>query len=145
MSKFLKNILFISLSFILLMGILIFGVLWAYSNSIPDYKFLKNYKPPVSSKVYSGDGELVADFSKEKRIFVPYNSIPKNVINSFLSAEDKNFFSHPGVDAKGVLRALINNISNIISSKRLAGASNKTQKSRHHKNTLCLRQVVCNF
>ena len=142
MSKFLKNILFISLSFILLMGILIFGVLWAYSNTIPDYKFLKNYKPPVSSKVYSGDGELVADFSKEKRIFVPYNSIPKNVINSFLSAEDKNFFSHPGVDAKGVLRALINNISNIISSKRLEGASTITQQVA--KNFLLTNEVSIN-
>ena len=142
MSKFLKNILFISLSFILLIGILIFGVLWAYSNSIPDYKFLKNYKPPVSSKVYSGDGELVADFSKEKRIFVPYNSIPKNVINSFLSAEDKNFFSHPGVDAKGVLRALINNISNIISSKRLEGASTITQQVA--KNFLLTNEVSIN-
>ena len=120
MNKILKNTLFISLSFLLLLGILILGILWSYSNNIPDYKFLKNYKPPVSSKVYSGDGEkIVADFSKEKRIFIPFNSIPKNVINSFLSAEDKNFFSHPGVDAKGVLRAVINNISNIISSKRL--------------------------
>ena len=128
MNKFLQNILFISLSLVLLLGILIFGVLWTYSNNIPDYKFLKNYKPPVSSKVYSGDGELVADFSKEKRIFVPFNSIPKNVINSFLSAEDKNFYSHPGVDAKGVLRALVNNISNIISSKRLEGASTITQQ-----------------
>ena len=121
---------------------MIFGVLWAYSNSIPDYKFLKNYKPPVSSKVYSGDGELVADFSKEKRIFVPYNSIPKNVINSFLSAEDKNFFSHPGVDAKGVLRALINNISNIISSKRLEGASTITQQVA--KNFLLTNEVSIN-
>ena len=118
MHKFLKNILIISISIVLLTSVLIVGVLWTYSNDIPDYKFLKNYKPPVSSKVYSGEGELVADFSKEKRVFVPYSSIPKNVINSFLSAEDKNFFSHPGVDAKGVLRAFVNNISNIISSKR---------------------------
>ena len=64
---------------------------------IKKYKFLKNYKAPVSSKVYSGNGELVADFSKEKRVFVPYNAIPKNVINSFLSAEDKNFFKENGV------------------------------------------------
>ena len=71
MNKILKNTLFISLSFLLLLGILILGILWSYSNNIPDYKFLKNYKPPVSSKVYSGDGELVADFSKEKRIFIP--------------------------------------------------------------------------
>ena len=142
MNKFLKNILYISLSFLFLGGILIFSILWTYSNNIPDYKFLKNYKPPVSSKVYSGDGELVADFSKEKRIFVPYNSIPKNVINSFLSAEDKNFFSHPGVDAKGVLRAVINNISNIISSKRLEGASTLTQQVA--KNFLLTNEVSLN-
>ena len=60
--------------------------MWYYSNKLPDYKFLKNYKPPVSSKLYSDDGELVIDFSTEKRIFVPYNSIPKKIINSFLSA-----------------------------------------------------------
>ena len=142
MNRFLKNILFISISFVLLLSILIFSILWNYSNNIPDYKFLKNYKPPVSSKVYSGDGELVADFSKEKRIFVPYNSIPKNIINSFLSAEDKNFFSHPGVDAKGVLRALINNISNIISSKRLEGASTITQQVA--KNFLLTNEVSLN-
>ena len=142
MNKFLKNILYISLSFLLLISILFFSVLWTYSNNIPDYKFLKNYKPPVSSKVYSGNGELVADFSKEKRIFVPYNSIPKNVINSFLSAEDKNFFSHPGVDAKGVVRAIINNISNLISSKRLEGASTITQQVA--KNFLLTNEISLN-
>ena len=92
MSKLIKNIFITFVSFSLLFAIILFVVLWNFSNDIPDYKLLKNYKPPVSSKVYSGDGELVADFSKEKRIFVPYNSIPKNVINAFLSAEDKNFF-----------------------------------------------------
>ena len=119
MSIFVKKIFVISLSLLLLILITILGILWSYSNNIPDYKFLKNYKPPVSSKVYSGNGDLVADFSKEKRIFVPINTIPKNVINAFLSAEDKNFFKHPGVDAKGVLRAIINNFKNILTSKRL--------------------------
>jgi penicillin-binding protein 1A len=142
MNKFLKNILFISLSFVLLLGILIFGILWSYSSNIPDYRFLKSYRPPVSSKVYSGDGDLVADFSKEKRIFVPFNSIPKNVINSFLSAEDKNFFSHPGIDAKGVLRAVINNISNIVLSKRLEGASTITQQVA--KNFLLTNEISLN-
>jgi len=142
MNKFLKNILYISLTSLLLLGILIFSILWIYSNNIPDYKFLINYKPPVSSKVYSGEGKLVADFSKEKRIFVPYNSIPTNVINSFLSAEDKNFFSHPGVDAKGVLRAVVNNISNIITSKRLEGASTITQQVA--KNFLLTNEVSLN-
>ena len=115
MTKLFKNTLIIIFSLLLLSFVSILIVLWTFSNSIPDYRFLKNYKPPVSSKMYSGNGELVADFSKEKRIFVPFEAIPKNVINSFLSAEDKNFFSHPGVDARGVLRATINNISNIIS------------------------------
>ena len=107
MTKLLKNILVLLLSISLLTVIVIFSILWTFSNNIPDYKFLKNYKPPVSSKMYSGDGDLVADFSKEKRIFVPYGAIPSNVINAFLSAEDKNFFTHPGVDAKGVLRACL--------------------------------------
>ncbi len=142
MNKFLKNIFILLASFILLLGILIISILWTYSNDLPDYKFLKNYKPPVSSKVYSGNGELVADFSKEKRVFVPYNSIPKNVINAFLSAEDKNFFSHPGVDAKGVLRAIINNISNLLSSKRLEGASTITQQVA--KNFLLTNEVSLN-
>ena len=106
----------------------IISILWVYSNKLPDYKYLKNYKPPVSSKLYSGNGVLVSDFSAEKRIFVPYDSIPKVVINAFLSAEDKNFFKHPGVDAKGVVRAFKNNIFNILNSKRLEGASTITQQ-----------------
>ncbi len=142
MNKFLKNIFILASSFILLSGILIIIVLWTYSNDLPDYKFLKNYKPPVSSKVYSGNGDLVADFSKEKRVFVPFNSIPKNVINAFLSAEDKNFFSHPGIDAKGVIRATINNISNILSSKRLEGASTITQQVA--KNFLLTNEISIN-
>ena len=122
--------------------ILIVGVLWNFSNNIPDYKFLKNYKPPVSSKVYSGNGDLVADFSQEKRIFVPYKSIPENIINAFLSAEDKNFFSHPGVDAKGILRAIINNIQNVLRSQRLEGASTITQQVA--KNFLLTNEVSLN-
>ncbi len=142
MNKFLRNIFVLITSFILLSAILIISILWTYSNDLPDYKFLKNYKPPVSSKVYSGNGDLVADFSKEKRVFVPFNSIPKNVINAFLSAEDKNFFKHPGVDAKGVIRAVINNISNILSSKRLEGASTITQQVA--KNFLLSNEVSFN-
>ena len=142
MIKIYKNLFLIILSFFLLSLIVILGVLWSFSSNIPDYKFLKNYKPPVSSKVYSGNGNLVADFSKEKRIFVPYRSIPKNVINAFLSAEDKNFFSHPGVDAKGVLRATINNIQNILTSKRLEGASTITQQVA--KNFLLSNEVSLN-
>ena len=142
MHQIIKNIIILILSFVLLGAFSILAVLWAFSNNLPDYKFLKSYKPPVSSKVYSGDGELVNDFSTEKRIFVPYNTISEKVINSFLSAEDKNFFSHPGVDAKGVLRAVINNISNIASSRRLEGASTITQQVA--KNFLLTNEVSLN-
>ena len=142
MNRIIKNIFILVSSLGLLTAILIISILWVFSNNLPDYKFLKNYKPPVSSKVYSGEGELVSDFSTEKRIFVPYKAIPAKVINSFLSAEDKNFFSHPGVDAKGVLRAVINNISNIVTSKRLEGASTITQQVA--KNFLLTNEVSLN-
>jgi len=142
MTKLFKNILVLLLSISLLTLIVIFSILWTFSNNIPDYKFLKNYKPPVSSKMYSGNGDLVADFSKEKRIFVPYSAIPSNVINAFLSAEDKNFFTHPGVDAKGVLRATFNNITNIMTSKRLEGASTITQQVA--KNFLLTNEISIN-
>ena len=130
------------MSISLFLGISLLAVLWAFSNNLPDYKFLKSYKAPVSSKVYSGEGELVNDFSTEKRIFIPYQAIPEKVINAFLSAEDKNFFNHPGVDAKGVLRAVINNISNIMTSKRLEGASTITQQVA--KNFLLTNEISFN-
>ena len=139
MNVLLKKILIsLSASFLLLLLVVV-SILWAFSNNLPDYKYLKNYKAPVSSKIYSGSGELIQDFSSEKRIFIPYNSIPKIVINSFLSAEDKNFFTHPGIDAKGVLRAIFKNISNILNSKRLEGASTITQQVA--KNFLLTNEV----
>ena len=142
MTSLFKNIFRVFLGLFIISSVTILIILWTFSNSIPDYRFLKNYKPPVSSKMYSGNGQLVADFSREKRIFVPYEALPENVINSFLSAEDKNFFSHPGVDAKGVMRAVINNIRNILSSKRLEGASTITQQVA--KNFLLTNEVSLN-
>ncbi len=139
MNTLAKKILILSSSLVLLVFFIIVSILWAFSNNLPDYKYLKNYKAPVSSKIYSGNGQLIQDFSSEKRIFIPYNSIPKIVINSFLSAEDKNFFNHPGIDAKGVIRAIFKNISNILNSKRLEGASTITQQVA--KNFLLTNEV----
>ena len=139
MQKFFKRLLIFGLLSSLLILLSIISILWTYSNKLPDYKYLKNYKPPVSSKLYSGNGVLVSDFSSEKRIFVPYSAISQTVINAFLSAEDKNFFDHPGVDAKGVVRAIKNNIFNIIYSKRLEGASTITQQVA--KNFLLTNEV----
>ncbi len=133
-----KIIIFFSLiSVVFLLSVI--SILWVYSNKLPDYRYLKSYKPPVSSKLYSGNGVLVSDFSAEKRIFVPFESIPNVIINSFLSAEDKNFFRHPGVDAKGVIRAFKNNLFNLLKSKRLEGASTITQQVA--KNFLLTNEV----
>ena len=142
MSRLIKKILILLITVGLGLFVSIIVILWTYSNKLPDYKFLKNYKPSVSSKLYSGGGELVSDFSSEKRVFVPYNTIPKKVIHAFLSAEDKNFFSHPGVDARGIIRAVFRNISNIIYEKRLEGASTITQQVA--KNFLLSNEVSLN-
>ena len=139
MNKILKKILVIVTGGFLISFIIVISILWVFSNNLPDYKFLKNYKASVSSKVYSGEGELVNDFSSEKRIFVPYSAIPNRIINSFLSAEDKNFFSHPGIDVKSITRASIKNIKNIMSTKRLEGASTITQQVA--KNFLLTNEV----
>ena len=119
-----------------------FSTLWYFSIGLPDYKKLSNYQPPISSRVYSNDGKLIAEYAIEKRLFIPYESIPKKVINSFLSAEDKNFFNHPGVDAKGIIRALIKNLKNINANKRLEGASTITQQVA--KNFLLTNEVSLN-
>ena len=121
-----------SIKFLIVFSIVILiftlSTLWYFSIGLPDYKKLSNYQPPISSRVYSADGKLIAEYAIQKRLFVPYDSIPKVVINSFLSAEDKNFFNHPGIDAKGIIRAIINNIKNISQNKRLEGASTITQQ-----------------
>ena len=125
---------------IILLGLLFaFSTLWYFSSDLPDYKILSSYKPPISSRVHSGQGQLIAEYALQKRFFIPYESIPKNVIYSFLSAEDKNFFSHPGVDAKSITRAIVKNMKNIFSNKRLEGASTITQQVA--KNFLLTNEV----
>ena len=125
--------------FVVVIILFIFSTLWYFSIGLPDYKKLSNYKPPISSRVYSEDNKLIAEYALEKRLFIPFDSIPEKVINSFLSAEDKNFFKHPGIDAKGILRAVINNIKNITQNKRLEGASTITQQVA--KNFLLTNEV----
>ena len=139
MFKFLNfSVKFLIIFFAIILFFL-FSTLWYFSIGLPDYKKLSNYQPPISSRVYSDNGKLIAEYALQKRLFVPYDSIPEVVINSFLSAEDKNFFKHPGVDAKGILRAVINNVKNIAQNKRLEGASTITQQVA--KNFLLTNEV----
>ena len=127
------------IAFLALVILFALSTLWYFSIGLPDYKKLSNYQPPISSRVYSKDNKLIAEYALEKRLFIPYESIPKKIINSFLSAEDKNFFKHPGVDAKGILRAVLKNIKNITQNKRLEGASTITQQVA--KNFLLTNEV----
>ncbi len=118
---------------------MIFSAFWYFSHDLPDFKKLSNYEPSVLSRVYDDKGNLIAEYALEKRLFIPFDSIPDKVINSFLSAEDKNFFDHPGIDARGVTRAFIRNIKNILTDKRLEGASTITQQVA--KNFLLTNEV----
>ena len=128
MSKFIHYSIKVGIVSLLVIIFLSFSSLWYFSSGLPDYKKLANYQPPVSSRVYANNGKLLAEYAVEKRLFIPYEFIPKKLINSFLSAEDKNFFSHPGIDAKGIIRAILNNFKNIVEGKRLEGASTITQQ-----------------
>ncbi len=139
MFKYLNFTVKIALIFFIFLIFFTFSTFWYFSIGLPDYKKLSNYQPPISSRVYSDDGKLIAEYALQKRLFVPYDSIPEVIVNSFLSAEDKNFFSHPGVDAQGILRAIINNLKNIYQDKRLEGASTITQQVA--KNFLLTNEV----
>ena len=139
MKKIFNYAIKVCISIFLFSIFLIFSAFWYFSYGLPDYKKLSNYEPSVLSRVYAESGELIGEFAIEKRLFIPFNSIPDKVINSFLSAEDKNFFNHPGIDAKGVTRAVIKNIDNILSNKRLEGASTITQQVA--KNFLLTNEV----
>ena len=106
----------------------IFYILWRYSPELPSYEKIINYKPNLSSRIYSADGLLLKSFYKEERIFIPVNRIPKNIKYAFLAAEDKNFYDHYGIDIIAIFRAFFTNIMNINSSKRVVGASTITQQ-----------------
>jgi len=105
-----------------------FFMLWQYGTDLPDYSQLKNYEPKIMTRVHAGDGRLITEFAREKRLFVPIKAVPELVVNAFVSAEDQNFFVHRGVDFIGVLRAAVTNVGNAAADKRLVGASTITQQ-----------------
>ncbi|MEQ9798029.1 PBP1A family penicillin-binding protein [Parvibaculum sp.] len=115
---------------VLLTGGLMAGgyFVWRLNQDLPDYTKLANYEPPVMTRVHAGDGELIGEFARERRLYVPISAIPPRVVEAFLAAEDKNFYSHGGVDARGIVRAVFDNIVNVIQDRRLVGASTITQQ-----------------
>ncbi|CAA7620647.1 Penicillin-binding protein 1A (Includes: Penicillin-insensitive transglycosylase; Penicillin-sensitive transpeptidase) [Candidatus Terasakiella magnetica] len=119
----------------------VLAVFWHYGRGLPDYHQLAHYEPPVTTRVYGGDGRLVAEYATEKRAFVPLYAIPQTVKDAFLSAEDKSFYSHAGIDPVGIARAIVVNIRNkgMGGDRRPVGASTITQQVA--KNFLLTNEV----
>jgi len=114
------------------------GLFWHFSHGLPDHKQLADYQPATVSRLYAADGRLLAEYAREKRVFVPVAAMPKRVLEAFVAAEDQRFFSHPGIDFIGVVRAVIANVAN--PGKRPEGASGLTQQVA--KNFLLTNQAT---
>ncbi len=104
------------------------GLLWHYSNDLPDYSTLQDYEPPVMTRVHASDGSLVSEYARERRLYLPIQAVPKLVVDAFLAAEDKNFYDHGGIDFTGVARAVLSYAQNLGSGRRPQGASTITQQ-----------------
>ncbi len=113
--------------------------LWYFGRDLPDYQQLAHYQPPIMTRVQAGDGRLLADYATERRIFVPIQAIPKRVVDAFLSAEDKNFYNHHGVDPLSIMRAAITDVGRLRASRRPVGASTITQQVA--KNMLLTNEI----
>src|SRR3954470_7771393 len=104
------------------------GMLWHFSKDLPAYSQLQDYEPPVMTRVHATDGSLVAEYARERRLYLPIQAIPKLVLNAFIAAEDKNFYEHGGLDFTGIARAAVVYIQNYGSGRRPQGASTITQQ-----------------
>src|SRR3977135_3242506 len=115
------------------------GAIWHFSKDLPDYSQLQDYEPPVMTRVHASDGALLGEYSKERRLYLPIQAVPKLVINAFLAAEDKNFYEHGGIDFTGMARAGLLYAQNFGSNRRPQGASPITQQVA--KNFLLTNEV----
>src|SRR5207302_577029 len=115
------------------------GLFWHFSKDLPDYSQLQDYEPPVMTRVHATDGSLVAEYARERRLYLPIQAIPKLVINAFIAAEDKNFYEHGGFDLTGIARAAVVYVENFGINKRPQGTSTITQQVA--KNFLLTNEV----
>ena len=100
-----------------------------YGNDLPDYKNLATYAPPVATRLYAADGSLLIEYAAERRVFIDFEDMPPQLINAFVAAEDQNFWTHPGIDMRGIIRATLNNTMRLLGfNKKFTGASTITQQ-----------------
>lgn len=128
MYKLILNLISLGLLCVVLAVVGVF--LWFKTSGfdIPDYKKLATYEPPVTTRLYAGDGQILMEYAVERRVFVPENKIPELVKHAFIAAEDKHFYTHPGIDLFGITRAVFTNVKNYLQKKRMVGASTITQQ-----------------
>jgi penicillin-binding protein 1A len=140
--RILKRLL-LAASLLLLLALIgaggLVAVFYHYGRGLPDYHQLADYQPPTVTRVHAGDGRLLAEYATERRVFVPIEAIPKRVVKAFLAAEDKNFYSHPGVDFLSIARAGITDALHYGQNRRPVGASTITQQVA--KNFLLTNEV----
>ncbi|MGH6888712.1 MAG: penicillin-binding protein 1A [Rhizomicrobium sp.] len=118
-----------ALAGLVLVGLVALSIyVYSLTRDLPSVEALQNYQPPVTTRVYSGNGTLLGEYARQRRIFIPIAFVPKLVIDAFTSAEDKNFFNHPGIDPSGIARAAIKDVFNVLEHRRLEGASTITQQ-----------------
>ena len=128
MLKTLSSLISTFFFFAVIAFVFLISSLWEYASQLPDYHQLAKYEPAVTTRLYAGDGRLLMEYANEKRLFVPVDKIPDKVKQAFISAEDKNFYHHAGIDYLGIARALVGNLKNIGTGRRPAGASTITQQ-----------------
>ncbi len=141
------RLLFRFFGFLFALGTLVFivgvgalaGLIYHFNKDLPDYSQLQDYEPPVMTRVHAADGELLAEYAKQRRLYLPIQAVPKLVINAFISAEDKNFYEHPGIDFTGMARAGVFYLQNFGKGRRPQGASTITQQVA--KNFLLTNEV----
>jgi len=139
LGKLLLSLLALSLlGAVVVTGLVIYG-LHKYGADLPDFSQLRQYEPPVVTRVHAGDGRLLEEFARQKRVFVPVKAMPKELVEAFVAAEDKNFFQHIGIDFIGIARAMVTNLKNVGSNRRPEGASTITQQVA--KNFLLTNEV----
>lgn len=124
MIKWIKKLFFAGVIAGVLGVLFIIGVLYYFSTQVPDFRKLSDYQPFLITKVYDDQGQVLAEYAKERRIYVPIDEVPQEVIQSFLAAEDTGFYDHSGFDPKAILRAVLVNVL----TNRRQGASTITQQ-----------------
>ena len=139
MLRLLYYLFLLGISLVSVTAIISVSVLWKYGNDLPDYRQLQSYKTKAMTRLYSSDDNIIEEYANEKRVFIPYEAIPELLVNAFIVTEDKNFFTHDGIDFTGISRAIVTNLRNLISGQRLVGASTITQQVA--KNFLLTNEV----